>query len=293
MTGHKDCIYSLEPAEKKNLFLSAGGDGMVVLWNLEEPDKGTLIAKVPHSIYALHYLPASNQLLVGQNFEGIHLIDVAERKEVASAKITDSYIFDIKTSDRVIYVAMGDGTLVLLDRLDLSTLARIKLSEKSARCIAVNPYFGMYAIAFSDNTIRVFSFKKNTHVVTINAHQNSIFTLAFSPEGRYLLSGSRDAHLKVWDCENGYKLHTSVIAHLFAINHIQYEDKGNFFATCSMDKSIKIWDAHEFQLLKVIDRSRHAGHGTSVNRLLWPELNTLISASDDRSISVWDLNFKI
>jgi WD40 repeat protein len=60
-----------------------------------------------------------------------------------------------------------------------------------------------------------------------------------------------------------------------------------------MDKSIKVWDAAELKLLKVIDRSRHAGHGTSVNKVLWTDYNNqLLSASDDRMISVWDINFE-
>jgi WD40 repeat protein len=57
-----------------------------------------------------------------------------------------------------------------------------------------------------------------------------------------------------------------------------------------MDKSIKIWDAENFRLLKVIDKARHAGHGTSVNKLLWSEdQNRLLSVSDDRSASIWDI----
>ncbi|MFM8834779.1 MAG: WD40 repeat domain-containing protein, partial [Cytophagales bacterium] len=52
---------------------------------------------------------------------------------------------------------------------------------------------------------------------------------------------------------------------------------------------IKIWDANTLQLLKVIDKARHAGHGTSVNKLWWSShQQQLVSASDDRSISVWE-----
>jgi WD40 repeat protein len=59
-----------------------------------------------------------------------------------------------------------------------------------------------------------------------------------------------------------------------------------------MDKSIKVWDTNELRLLKVIDKARHAGHGTSVNKLLWTSYNNqLLSASDDRTISVWHIIF--
>jgi WD40 repeat protein len=59
-----------------------------------------------------------------------------------------------------------------------------------------------------------------------------------------------------------------------------------------MDKSLKVWKLDELRLLKVIDRARHAGHGTSVNKVLWTNYeNQLVSASDDRTISVWNIIF--
>ena len=127
---------------------------------------------------------------------------------------------------------------------------------------------------------------------TIKAHKNSVFTLAYTQDGAWLLSGSRDAHLKVWNVENKYHLYESIVAHMFAINHIAFSPTGNYFDTCSMDKSVKVWDSKKLQLLKVIDKARHAGHGTSVNKLLWPDYKSqLVSGSDDRSISVWALDF--
>ncbi|HEY9117276.1 MAG TPA: WD40 repeat domain-containing protein, partial [Roseivirga sp.] len=108
----------------------------------------------------------------------------------------------------------------------------------------------------------------------------------------YLISGSRDAHLKIWRVEDNYTLDQSIVAHMYAINHLVFSADGKHFVTCSMDKSIKVWDAETFQLLKVIDKARHAGHGTSVNKVLWTNFNNLLlSASDDRSISIWDINF--
>jgi WD40 repeat protein len=60
-----------------------------------------------------------------------------------------------------------------------------------------------------------------------------------------------------------------------------------------MDKTVKVWNTETQQLLKVIDRSRHAGHGTSVNKVLWStHENQVISASDDRTISVWSIIFE-
>jgi WD40 repeat protein len=59
-----------------------------------------------------------------------------------------------------------------------------------------------------------------------------------------------------------------------------------------MDKSIKVWDAESYKLLKVIDKARYAGHGTSINKVAWSSYNqNIISISDDRKISIWNLEF--
>jgi WD40 repeat protein len=80
---------------------------------------------------------------------------------------------------------------------------------------------------------------------------------------------------------------------MYAINNISYRPDGKYFATCSMDKSIKIWDASTFRLLKVIDKSRHAGHATSVNKLLWTAYeDQLVSASDDHTLSIWNIQMQ-
>jgi len=107
-----------------------------------------------------------------------------------------------------------------------------------------------------------------------------------------LLSGYRDARLKAWSTGEPYQKVEEVVARMYAINHIEFSPDGKHFVTCSMDKSIKVWDASALKLLKVIDRARHAGHATSVNKLRWTDFNNqLLSASDDRSISVWQIIF--
>ncbi len=293
LTGHRDCIYALEKGGTENHFFSAAGDGMVVLWDLKNPENGTLVAKVENSVYAIKYLPATNHLLIGHNFQGVHLIEVESKKEIRSAAITDSYVFDIAVQSDKIYVGTGDGVLVVLLSKDLSTLLKIKLSDQSIRSIALSPNGKFMAIGFSDNLISILEAKTLVLLFELDAHTNSVFTVMFSPDGNFLLSGGRDAHLKIWEVRQNFKLKETIAAHLFAINNIAFSPDGKYFATCSMDKSIKIWAAEEFRLLKVIDKARHAGHGTSVNKLLWSTYkNTLLSGSDDRSVSLWNIEFK-
>jgi len=116
--------------------------------------------------------------------------------------------------------------------------------------------------------------------------------LGWFPEGQYLLPCGRDAKLKLWNCGNIFRpeLEKEIPAHLFSIHDVKVHPSKSIAATGSTDKTIKIWDADNMKLLRVLDKSRHAGHGHSINQILWlRKRELLLSCSDDKTISVWDI----
>lgn len=293
LTGHRDCVYALAGAADSTAIYSAGTDGFVVEWNLENPEQdGQLVARVENSVYALHYRPERQLLLIGHNFQGVQGIDLAARRLVYATALPPAAIFDIAYSEarQRVYVALGNGQLAVLHAADLRLERLLTLSDKSLRCLSLHEERGELAVGGSDHQVRILALYGLAVKHTLQGATNSVFTTTYSPDGSVLLTAGRDAQLRVWDVAGGYTERLSVVAHLFAINHVTYSPDGLLLATCSMDKSIKIWDADSFRLLRVLDRARHAGHGTSVNKLFWSgHRNRLVSCSDDRSLAVWQL----
>ncbi|MGM0944307.1 MAG: WD40 repeat domain-containing protein [Bacteroidota bacterium] len=290
LTGHNDCIYALVEGSDPRFFYTGSGDGMVVEWDLDDPEDGKLIAKLPHSVYALGIDRVRNWLVVGHNFEGIHIIDLEENKEIWSLKITDQAIFDIKVIGDEILVGTGDGVLILVDMETKAIKRHIKLSSKSIRVMAFAQDKKHLALGLSDHTIKILDQSKEYQPISnLIGHSNSVFALGYSPDEKTLISGARDAHLKFWDTQE-YQLDENIIAHMFAINYLSFREDGKYLVTCSMDKSIKVWDVEERKLLKVIDRARNAGHGTSINKVVWSSYSQqVIAISDDRTISIWNI----
>ncbi|MFT4030970.1 MAG: WD40 repeat domain-containing protein [Siphonobacter sp.] len=288
--GHRDAIYAITAATEPTQFFSAGADGMVIRWNLIRPDLGELIARIPASVYGMTFDSVNNLLWVGQNFEGIHRIDPDTRQEKDSLKLTNAAIFDIQLVDNIALLALGDGTVLVIDQAAFAIRKHLKASDASARCIAINRISREFAIGYSDHTIKIFDLDTLELTFIIAAHAHSVFTVCYSPDGQLLHSGGRDAHLKTWSVHDQYQLQQDVVAHMFAINHIAYSPNHQWIVTASMDKSLKVWEAKTSRLLKVIDRARHAGHRTSVNKVLWTtHKNCLISGSDDRLLSIWEI----
>jgi WD40 repeat protein len=284
-------VYTLERSGDDAIFFSGAGDGMVVAWNLNDPENGELIAKLPNSVYALHYHRPSGYVLAGHNYEGIHVLDWQNKTEVGSLQTTRAAIFDLQSAGDDLYIADGDGVVTKVAVSTLSVIAKDTSSDMSARTISMHPTNGDIAVGYSDHHIRIFD-RDLQLKYQWQAHANSVFTVRYTADGNFLLSGSRDARLKAWDVRAGYIQAAEVVAHMFAINHLDFSPDNKHFVTCSMDKSLKVWTLDDLRLLKVIDRSRHAGHATSVNKVLWTNhYDQLLSASDDRSISVWNIIF--
>jgi WD40 repeat protein len=293
LLGHRDCVYQVVQGAEPWEVYSAGGDGFVVRWDLRQPETGTLLAKVEASVYAMHFDPLTAELVVGQNYDGLQIIDVAQRKVIGSIKLTNAAIFDIQREGDTLYVATGDGVIIVVDRRELAVRKHIKAGEDRARSIALHPTEDTFAVGYSDYHIREFSKSDFGLLRQWKAHDNSIFHLSYQHPEHRLISVSRDARFKAWQSPETEQPYTEVVAHMFAINHLAYSPDYRYFLTCSMDKSIKLWDASAYRLLKVIDKARHAGHGTSINRVLWTNYEDLVvSASDDRTLNVWKIRIE-
>ena len=205
------------------------------------------------------------------------------------------------------------------------SLESIQLSHKSLRCFDVSKTRNEFAIGSSDGSVYfVDATNLELKAVWEKVHDNSIFSICYTPDGSRLLTGGRDAHLKLWDLpvytvlasqnlgEGAiFEIHrepknlASLPAHLFTVNSIVFHPRNpSVFATASRDRTIKIWEITlptpegseriaQLTLLKVIDTIRHGCHIRSVNRLFWSHYKDyLISASDDRTLIVWQINTK-
>ncbi|MEO1263042.1 MAG: WD40 repeat domain-containing protein [Bacteroidota bacterium] len=289
LTGHNAGIYALSPSFAAHSFLSAAGDGWVVEWDLNNPDLGRLLAKVETKIFSLCLLEDEKMVVAGNMDGGIHWVDLQQPENTKNIDHHKKGIYDIKRVGDLLYTAGGEGKLTRWSIPEMRTVESYHLANQSLRCLAFSETRNELAVGASDNCIyfldaTTLELKKRI----ADAHENSVFSIHYSPDEKRLLSGGRDAHLNVWDLQNGFAKISSQPAHWFTINSIVFHPKGHLFATGSRDKTIKIWDAQTYNLLKVLELNRDGGHLNSVNKLLWhPHQNLLISSSDDRTIILW------
>ena len=291
LTGHEASVFALSDDKEAKYFLSGGGEGWIVRWDLENPALGKLIAKAESNIYSLCHLPDWNLIIAGNMNGGVHWIDLLDSDKSKDIQQHQKGVYDIIRIGEHVITLGGSGVLTKWSVKDRRILESLHLTNQSLRSCDFSKVRNELAVGASDNCIYILD-ADNWHIKrTIrNAHDNSVFKIKYAPDGNYLWSGGRDAHLKTWDLERDFNLVSDQSAHWFTINDIAFHPEGHLLATASRDKTIKIWDASSFKLLKVIETIRDGGHINSVNALYWSNYNNyLISCSDDRSLIVWDV----
>jgi WD40 repeat protein len=287
--GHKDSIYGLCKGIKPDTFISGGGDGYIVEWNIDNQSDGKLIARIEGSVYTLYTETENPYLYVGTAKGDLYIFDLVNTALLYILPLHSGGIFDILKIDQLLYTAGADGIISVINLSDYTLYKKIKVSDKSIRIIIYNHHTQTIFAGCSDSYIYQIPLNNLDQVSRFYGHENTIFALLINPLNQELISGGRDAQLHIHDIEKQIEIN-KIPAHLLHIKDIIYIPKFKIFATCSMDKSIKLWDAQTYTLLKVLDKPKYFAHASSVNKLLLFNDYMLISVSDDKNIIAWNLS---
>lgn len=293
--GHRASIYSLEKAKHNLHFFSAGGDRMITQWDIEQPEKGTVLALASAAVYSLRYLPETDLLLAG-NAEGIlHCISCDERKEIRQINVFKSPVFSIQqhVDSPCLALTSGEGHCMLMDKKDFKVIAYYPVSSVKLRSATFHPSGQLLALGDAAGRIFILDLNTNKIIHTYQAHQEGfgVNCLLFSDDGHYLYSGGRDAHLNLSHWLSGEIL-KRVPAHNYAIYSLLYLDPAHrYLVTASRDRSLKVWSHAELEFLVRPGAVESGGHTFSVNTLLClQDGNWIISAGDDKKIIAWNAN---
>ena len=68
-------------------------------------------------------------------------------------------------------------------------------------------------------------------------------SVAYSPDGRHIISGSSDHTIRIWDAKTGTPVGDPLVGHTELVSSVAYSPNGRHIISGSHDHTIRIWDA--------------------------------------------------
>jgi hypothetical protein len=120
-------------------------------------------------------------------------------------------------------------------------------------------------------------------VQILKGHSGQVWSVAFSPDSKQVISGSDDGTVRLWDTETGAALQI-LKGHLSTVSSVAFLPDGKQVVSGSYDRTVRLWDAETGAALWTLK-----GHSDWVSSVAFsPNGKQVVSGSYDQTVRLWD-----
>ncbi|XP_072264229.1 F-box-like/WD repeat-containing protein TBL1XR1 [Pyxicephalus adspersus] len=226
---HKGPIFALKWNKKGNFILSAGVDKTTIIWDAHT---GEAKQQFPfHSAPALDVDWQSNNTFASCSTDMcIHVCKLGQDRPIKTFQGHTNEVNAIKwdPTGNLLASCSDDMTLKIWSMKQDSCVHDLQAHNKEIYTIKWSPTGPgtsnpnanlMLASASFDSTVRLWDVERGICIHTLTKHQEPVYSVAFSPDGRYLASGSFDKCVHIWNTQTGALVHS-------------YRGTGGIFEVC-------------------------------------------------------------
>lgn len=122
-------------------------------------------------------------------------------------------------------------------------------------------------------------------IATMEGHSEAVYSVAFTPDGKYVVSGSGDHTVKVWDSATGKEIKSfgGPAGHQNLVMSVSLCADGSLIASGGTDNTVKVWDFPSSTPLRTLAKSE----GASVLAVS-PDGAKLAGGDKDGGVKIWN-----
>ncbi|KZF21277.1 WD40 repeat-like protein [Xylona heveae TC161] len=213
-TGHEQDIYSLDFARNGRLIASGSGDRTVRLWDLDAGHQ-LMVLSIEDGVTTVAISPDARYVAAGSLDKSVRVWDATSGYLVERLEGAEGH------KDSVYSVAFApNGRDLVSGSLD-KTIKMWELTPPRGMLPGTGP-------------------KGGKCVRTFEGHKDFVLSVALTPDGAWVLSGSKDRGVQFWDPRTG-NTQLMLQGHKNSVISVAPSPMGNLFATGSGDMRARIW----------------------------------------------------
>ena len=222
----------------------------------DEETLPTLVAQVGHATWvnAVAFSPDGKLVLTGSRDRTARLWDVQTGRELRVFTGHAAAILSVAFSP--------DGKQVLTASGPIRAAAGVKY----------------------DSTARLWDAQTGKELRVFTGHSHAVHSVAMSPDGKHVLTGSADKTARLWDALTGKEIRVFT-GHDNGIPSAAFSPDGKQFVSGSWDQTARLWDVQTGKEIRSF-----TGHAKAVTSVAFaPDGKQVLTAGDDRTARLWDV----
>ena len=258
---------AFSPDGKFVVSANIGGRGTLNLW---DSNTGLAIGKswqdhLEGDNYAVAFSPNGKFVVSGNTNNSIQLWDVSTGKAIGEAwgghnDVVSAIAFS--PNGEIVVSGSLDGSLRLWD---VSTGLVIK------RHVLLRAWGSLTGHAIGE---------------ALHGHAKAVHAVAFSPDGKFVVSGSEDKTLRLWNATTGQAVGTPWLGHERRVTSVAFNRNSKHVVSGSFDKTIRLWDVATGQAIG----KPWVGHENGVHAVaISPDNKYVISGGGDKTLRLWKM----
>ncbi|MEY3221409.1 MAG: hypothetical protein RLZZ203_265 [Cyanobacteriota bacterium] len=243
-------VNSLAFSTDGQTLVTVGADSTVKIWHTGALDLIDILHKHHGDVRCVTFTPDGKILATAGHDRKILFWNLRDRQVENILSLDDTAAHSMVLSE--------DGQILIIGSYRKIKVWHTSLINKQKNCQETEPRY------------------------TLMGHSHIVSSLAMSVDAKFLVSGSQDQTIRVWNLATGELFHT-LKGHKDSVHAVALSPDQQIIASGSADKTIKLWHLESGELLGTF-----TGHTNTVTALSFTTSGEmLVSGSLDKTIKIW------